>query len=278
MSIISLPDELILDNVDSVQVFNYSSSQTLIKQQIVLKKNVFSFLVKGTKEVYFKDSTLSLDNTKFIIMKAGNCLMTEKLSDLINYNSVLLFFDDETLSKFVSKIEFTHFNVKDQQSVTAFDYDDFTRRFVTSLLDILSFSKDIKRKLLEVKLEEILFYLSELYGTAFLQSLVDKNIDSTRRFLQVVEVNKLNKLSLSELAFLANMSVSSFKREFEKHYKESPIKWFQQKRLEQAHYLLTIEKKNASEIYLEVGYESLSSFIQAYKLNYGITPKQHFLK
>ena len=71
------------------------------------------------------------------------------------------------------------------------------------------------------------------------------------------------------------MSVSTFKRKFEKHYTESPVKWFQNKRLEYAHHLLYKQQKSSSEIYLEVGYENLSSFIQAYKSKYGVTPKQH---
>lgn len=71
------------------------------------------------------------------------------------------------------------------------------------------------------------------------------------------------------------MSVSTFKREFEKHYTESPVKWFQNKRLEYARHLLNNTKKSPSEIYFEVGYENLSSFIQAYKLKYGTTPKHH---
>lgn len=71
------------------------------------------------------------------------------------------------------------------------------------------------------------------------------------------------------------MSISTFKREFEKHYATSPIKWFQNKRLEHAHYLMNKEQKSSSDIYLEIGYENLSSFIKAYKSKYGMTPKQH---
>jgi AraC-like DNA-binding protein len=49
------------------------------------------------------------------------------------------------------------------------------------------------------------------------------------------------------------------------------MKWFQNKRLEHAHYLIHQEQKKCIEIYLDIGYENLSSFIQAYKIKYGIT-------
>jgi len=120
-----------------------------------------------------------------------------------------------------------------------------------------------------------MLYLTELHGTDFIQSLIVNSNDATRKFIHTIESNQLNKLSLKELAFLCNMSVSTFKREFEKHYTESPVKWFQNKRLEYARHLLNNTKKSPSEIYFEVGYENLSSFIQAYKLKYGTTPKHH---
>lgn len=120
-----------------------------------------------------------------------------------------------------------------------------------------------------------MLYLTELHGTDFIQSLIVNSNDATRKFIHTIESNQLNKLSLKELAFLCNMSISTFKREFEKHYTESPVKWFQNKRLEYARHLLNNTKKGPSEIYFEVGYENLSSFIQAYKLKYGTTPKHH---
>lgn len=275
MKTITLPDELNLENTPVVQIFDYKSSQEIVKQQINLKQNTFSFLLEGTKEVIFDTSTLAISNSKFLLMKSGHCLMTEKLSAIQNYRSVLLFFSNEILLKFIKKIALKKNDLQENKSVFAFEYDDFIKRFVQSLIDISKFSKSTQHKLLDLKFEEILFYLIEKYGTDFLYSLILNSDNYSQKFIQTVESNQLNKLTLKELAFLCDMSVSTFKREFEKHYDESPIKWLQNKRLQHAHFLLTNEQKSSSEIYFEVGYESLSSFIQAYKAKYGITPKQH---
>ena len=132
-----------------------------------------------------------------------------------------------------------------------------------------------QKNLLQIKLEEILIYLIEKEGNDFLFSMLDHNDQQSHKLNSIVETHKLNKLSIKELAFLCNMSVSSFKREFTKQYGLSPIKWFQNQRLEHASILLTKENKRPSEIYSEVGYENLSSFIQAFKSKYGETPKQH---
>ena len=73
------------------------------------------------------------------------------------------------------------------------------------------------------------------------------------------------------------MSISKFKRKFEKNYEMPPIKWFQNKRLDHAAYLLKNDKNRPSDIYEEIGYDSLSNFIKAFKAKFGITPKQHQL-
>jgi AraC-like DNA-binding protein len=78
---------------------------------------------------------------------------------------------------------------------------------------------------------------------------------------------------MSELARLSGRSLSAFKRDFEEHFRMSPGQWIRRKRLEHAHLLLRNTEKNVSEVSMEIGYESVSHFIKAYKLQYGFTPK-----
>ncbi|MGL4581707.1 MAG: helix-turn-helix domain-containing protein [Flavobacterium sp.] len=274
MKSIKLPNDLIPNLSEQIITYDYLSTQEVSKQQVSLNQNAFSFLIEGTKEVVHNNSNVAIDNSKFILMKAGHCLMTERLSTINNYRSILLFFTNEAILNFLLKNNIPHNNTVNRHSVHTFNYDDFIRRFAFSLLDINKLNNPTKKKLLTIKLEEILLYLVELYGTDFLLSFTINNNHQTQRFTQTIESNLLNKLTLNELAFLCNMSLSSFKREFKKHYAESPSRWFQSKRLEYAHTLLNQKNKTTSEIYLEVGYENMSSFIQAYKAKYGNTPKQ----
>jgi len=252
METIKLPDSLNIEKTDTVQVYDYCSSKEISKQQIVLNQNTISFLIEGSKEVVFDNSDLSIDNNEFLIMKSGHCLMTEKLSEIKNYRSILLFFTNDTLSNFIQRFELKNIEQTEYKSVYAFEYDHFIKRFVESLIDISKLSKTTHKKLMEVKFEEIMLYLIEKYGTHILHSLTIHNNNVTQNFTQTIESNQLKKLTLKQLAFLCNMSVSTFKREFEKHYSESPSKWFQNKRLEHAHYLLNQKQKTSSEIYLDV--------------------------
>lgn len=276
MKTINLPDELNLDSSLSINLYDYESLNEISKQQILLNKNTFSFLQDGTKEVYFDNSSYAIDNSQFLLMKSGHCLMTEKLSNESKYyRSLLFFFSNEEVLKFIRKFELETSNRKTLYSTYLFEYDSFISRFVQSLLDISKLSKSLQEKILKTKFEEIMLYLIELKGVDFLYSIINNSDNQSQKFIQTIESNRLNKLTIKELSFLSNMSVSTFKREFEKHFHNSPSKWFQDKRLEHSAFLLKNESKRPSDIFEEIGYENLSNFIQAFKLKYDVTPKQY---
>ena len=276
MNTITLPDELALNSKLSIEVYDYESTQEISKQQILLNKNTFSFLQEGTKEVFFDNSSYAINNSQFLLMKSGNCLMTEKLSNVEEYyRSVLLFFSNEDVLKFIRKFELNTPDSKNYYSTYSFSYDVFIKRFVESLLDISKLSKKIQSRILETKFEEIMLYLVEFKGVEFLYSLISNSNNEHQKFIQTIESNQLNKLTIKELSFISNMSVSTFKREFEKHFRSTPSKWFQEKRLEHAAFLLKNNSKRPSDIFEEIGYETLSNFTQAFKLKFGLTPKQY---
>jgi transcriptional regulator GlxA family with amidase domain len=60
-----------------------------------------------------------------------------------------------------------------------------------------------------------------------LYSLISKEVSP---FKNVVESNVHSNLKLEEIAFLCNMSLSTFKRHFIVEYNEAPGKWLQDKR------------------------------------------------
>ena len=276
MKTITLPDELNLSSSKSIVVYDYESITEISKQQILLNKNTFSFLQEGTKEVFFDNSAFAIDNSQFLLMKSGHCLMTEKLSnDSEHYRSVLFFFSDEEVFKFLRKFKLETSNSKNLHSTYSFKYDSFIKRFVESLIDISKLSKSIQENMLKTKFEEIMLYLIELKGLDFLYSLIANSDNQNQKFVQTIESNTLNKLTVKELSFLSNMSVSTFKREFEKNFHSTPSKWFQDKRLEHSAFLLKSSSKRPSDIFFVFGYENLSNFIQAFKIKFGVTPKQY---
>ena len=276
MDINYLPKSLNLDDNLDIQVFAYNTSKSSTKQKISLTQNVISFLVEGAKEVTSENTPIHIENLSFLIIKKGHCLMTEKLSSSeASYRSILLFFSDEAISQFMKKHNIFKKKKEQSHSVTPIDYDNYTNAIVKSLLEISKLTMGTQKKMLQVKFEELILYLINTKGTEYMSSFFMDNATITNKFISVVKRNKLNKLSLKELSFLSFMSISSFKRAFSNHFSESPSKWFLDRRFEHSAYLLLQKKQRVSDVYNEVGYKTLSSFIQAFKAKYGVTPKQY---
>ncbi|RZK36076.1 MAG: AraC family transcriptional regulator [Hymenobacter sp.] len=81
-------------------------------------------------------------------------------------------------------------------------------------------------------------------------------------------------VALSRFAYLTGRSLATFKRDFAKLFCLSPSRWLVQRRLQEAHYLLTEQGKIPFGVYLEVGVEDLSHFFFAFKKAYGLAPSR----
>lgn len=279
MSVFSLPSYLTPDDTFPIQLFDYHTFSSNERNKINLTKNVFSFLQEGTKEIITENEPNTIDRDQFLLIKSGNCLMTETISPAKRtYRSMLLFFTDEALLEALTKNNMSISSSAPSHAFYTCGYDSYIRLFIESLERINALEKRVQTSLLQIKFEEILIYLVQKEGKPLLDCLLNRRDNQTIRFIHVVENNKLRKLTVQELAFLSNMSVSTFKRMFYKHFEDSPIKWFQEKRLEYAANQLKTQQKRPIELFEDAGYESLSNFIQAFKSRYGITPKQFQLQ
>lgn len=276
--IFTLPNDLNLDPNTSIQLYEYEISNSNVNNKINLSSNVISFLGEGKKEVTTSQKFLSVDKNHFLILKSGHCLMSETISNQNRYKSTLLFFSDELITSILDKHMKSHKNGMTEMVMKSCAYDAYTRAFVHSLQSIKALGTVSQKAILLLKIEELVLYLLETKGAQSLQFLINRRSQKETTFKDIIEANKFKKLSLKELAFLAHMSVSTFKREFEKQYELSPIKWFQNQRLEYAAQLLKEKNLRPSDIYDDIGYDSLSNFIYAFKKKYKVTPKQFQLK
>lgn len=96
-------------------------------------------------------------------------------------------------------------------------------------------------------------------------------------FKSVIQHNLYANISLEELAQLAHLSVSSFKRKFKETFKESPKKYITRKKIERAATLLKTKDDRISEIAYEVGFDSFATFSRNFSNVYGQSPSEYRL-
>jgi len=156
-------------------------------------------------------------------------------------------------------------------------------------------AKQIKKHPLLISLFDSILPYYELHGDNLPAPLTNIKLQEAITILRAVDINVDNILAnfnqqgkidlagfmqksfsfnipLERFAYLTGRSLASFKRDFQKTFDSSPQKWLLEKRLKQAHYLITEKRQKPSDAYLEAGFENLSHFSNAFKKHFGYTP------
>lgn len=275
MLIQDVPNIYLTEPTDKPDVFVYDfkMTQDVVKSKVNLSMNMFSFLQVGKKYVHFADSFIEVNKSQSLLIKKGNCLWTELLETENIYFCKLLFFSEHKLREFL--VKHSTFIPRQNKEIPYFviENDDYISAFLSTVTTIHKGASSFMNSMLSIKFEEIMLYLICKYGTKFesyLHSLISEEISP---FKGIIESNVYSNLKLEEIAFLCNMSLSTFKRHFTSNYDESPGKWFQQKRLNKAKELLEKGDLKPSEVYYNLGYNNLSNFSTAFKNEFGFSPK-----
>ncbi|HEY7162194.1 MAG TPA: AraC family transcriptional regulator [Acidobacteriota bacterium] len=127
--------------------------------------------------------------------------------------------------------------------------------------------------LLRLKLKElltsILLWQNNPSLSAYFQYLAANEAPSIPA---IMEMNFCHNLSIESFAEMCHRSLSSFKREFRKHFGSTPGKWLLERRLQHSASLLQATEMSITEIMCECGFEDLSHFSRAFKEKFGCSP------
>jgi len=249
------------------------------KRTIFLKENVMIFVLSGHKLLHFDRHTAKVEAGSLLLMKRGFYVMSDFVEEGLNFKSLLLYFSDEQLRRFLHK-----FNYTTPAKATAGDHltlpiNPLLEAFREQYLAYFSQEPSNLAALLSVKLYEIFLLLlatpQQASVLAFMQQIVYAQ-PSDIAF--VVKQHLFQPLTLPEMARLSGRSLASFKRDFQQQYQMAPRRWINEQRLAYAQTLLQSTQKHVAEIAQECGFESTSHFIRIFKQTYGITPNSERAK
>ena len=261
----------------------YSSQCNSNKNKIMLHRNMINLLISSKKTLILPEGITTIHEGELLILSCGNCLTSEVLPAGKAFASILIYFDNTWLADFLVKYDGNGRNGEvaqpgfggEREPFLVFKQDAFISHYIDSLRLMLQSPVLPSPAFRQLKLEELLLYLLDK-DPAKLRSLaiMAKN-EEDLLLRKVIESNVCNPVTVEELAFLCNASLSAFKRNFRKVYGTSPQKWLLQRRLEIAAGLLKHPDQRPGLVYMQVGYENHSSFSQSFKKQYGLTPKEY---
>jgi AraC-like DNA-binding protein len=280
MKIYNLPDDFNTgeEQRSPVIIRAYESASSSVKNKAILHQNMVDIILSGRKSIMNLDQVTNFEAGELMILAKGNCLVSQALPDNGLFSSVVLYFTNQVFMDFLIKYQGLgagHPKLLNKTGVLHYRQDNFIRHYLGSLQAILGTRAALVPELRLLKLEELLVYLFTC-DPAKLQSLALAPIDDEDMQLKkAVESNICNPVTVEELAFLCNTSLSTFKRKFSRLYGTSPVRWLVEQKIRIAADLLKNPAERPSLVYEKVGYENHSSFSQAFKQQFKITPKEY---
>lgn len=162
---------------------------------------------------------------------------------------------------------------QNDMSVLEVKTNALTKNYINSLLDYHQTNNFDNEQLTELKLKEGILIILQT-NPELKNSLFDFNEPHKIDLEAFMNKNYHFNVHLERFAYLTGRSLATFKRDFEKLFHTTPGRWLQQKRLQEAHYLITKKGKSASDVYLDLGFEDLSHFSYAFKKKFGEAPSK----
>lgn len=138
--------------------------------------------------------------------------------------------------------------------------------FIDSLVFYFENPDLVNSELLVLKIKELILLLLQTKNAATIAELMT-NLFSPRQanLKDVIQNHLFSDFSMNELAQLAGLSLSSFKRAFQNIYHDTPANYLRAKKIEKAIDLLKRSDYSVSEICFQIGFNDASNFTKAFK-------------
>ena len=128
-------------------------------------------------------------------------------------------------------------------------------------------------QLIHMKLTECLYVLKCKYHELY-QGILQHSIGNKTDLQTFMTKNYMHNAPLERFAELSGRSLSTFRRDFQNIFGMLPHKWILQKRLETAYKRIVEYREKPSDIFWELGFETLAHFSRKFKEHYGYAPSK----
>ena len=238
--------------------------------------HVFSYIKSGSLLINDGRQEQLMTAGDFAFYRKDTLAKFIKMPDADNgeFKALSIRLDKDTLQNFAEKYGYgTAVKPASKNNITKLEPNMVYQGFADSLLAYLEKPESHSEALLNLKVNEAIMILLETKPD-MADMLFDFNEPGKIDLKAFMARNFHFNVDLSRFAYLTGRSLSTFKRDFQKIFSTTPNRWLQQKRLEEAHFLIAEKGKKPSDVYLEVGFENLSHFSYAFKKAFGKAPSQ----
>ena len=238
--------------------------------------------MRGHKNIYYGDTHYTISRGEIFYLGVGNHYIEDISDDGRPFEQIVVYYSPQLLQRILLHLNMS-FAIDISNSHSCERCRLMNHVVVPSTVALRSFFAHTASYLQEdnfihdetaenIKVTELV-YLIVSQADSCLKSKVLANVDSARdNFEQTIYSHIFCDISIEELASKCNRSLTSFKKEFKRHFFAPPHRWFIHQRLMQSRLLLVSTSKSISEIGNECTFPNTSHFIKLFKKEYGYTP------
>ncbi len=247
--------------------------------QLYSKYIQFNFTLSGKRIISQGNHRWVANPDKGLVVK--KCAFLQELPDNYEGWDVLLFYLKDDYLRSIFEEFRPYLNLKELPDpnkimIESFVIDEHIRNSYQSFIPYIVDNKKLPDSVFENKFKELLFNIfshpENKHILAFILRIVERY---QTPIWEVMEANYMYDLKIQDFANISNRSLSTFKREFKKHYKTSPGKWLTTQRLKKAKTVLQTTKKTISQVAFDCGFNNSSHFSRVFKETFNISPSDY---
>lgn len=239
-------------------------------------EHVLSYQVAGRLTLNNAGKTYVFNEGDLRLIKRNQLVkfLKEPLENEV-FKTISVYLDQETLKNF--SLEYGYHAAtagnSEGESVIQLQHQPLCKSFMESLLPYVQGDQLINDDLQQLKQREAIMILLQVQPE-LKDILFDFREPGKIDLEEFMNRNFHFNVQMKRFAYLTGRSLATFKRDFEHIFHTSPSRWLLQRRLQEAHFLISEKGKAPSDVYLETGFEDLSHFSFAFKKMYGVAPSR----
>ena len=223
----------------------------------------FTYLKEGEMSLTSPTDNLSIQAEESVLLRCGNYFsnaIQKHSAKTCEVYAVHLYPD---ILKELYKNEFPNFIKSDAHKpyIRKIEKQGVITHFIQSLDFYFENPNLVTDDLLKLKIKELILLLLQTDNAENIITLISHLFNPRQAGLfEVVEAHLYSSISIVDLARLTGRSLSTFKRDFETQFCDTPANYIKEKKLEKALELLQLTDLSVSEICFEVGFQDTSHF------------------
>lgn len=258
--------------LESEKPLYFAQYSTTVKKELYERKFKLLKIISGKAIISNANERIEIEQGQFAFVGPGCFSRIEmKPQGTIQFKLVCLNFEEHLLTEYSKHNAISPCTEQCRNSLIKLKESKWLGILFLSLQKYITSEDFPDDFLVKIKQMECLHIINRIYPE-IMAVMFQKTKTHKINLETFMEENYMYNAPLERFAELSGRSLSSFRRNFMEIFHTTPNKWIIDKRLSVAYEMLEDGNRRPSEVYWEVGFETLAHFSRRFKEKYGFPP------